>query len=134
MKRPTYRECLEAGMTQAETARARGITAAAVCHWERRNGVSFARAWDDPEFVEAHRERCSKSMKARHADPKFAKAHRERSRKRMKAMTADPNIDMRQKHLRALTKDERADYDAHKRAGASKAEALTAIGRGDLVK
>lgn len=62
-------------------------------------------------------------MKALNADPEFAKAHSER----MKARHADQTKDMRQKHLRGLTPEQRANYDAFRKSGFSKAEALAMI-------
>jgi len=40
---PTYHECLNAGMSQAETARARGVSTTAVHQWQERHGVEFRR-------------------------------------------------------------------------------------------
>jgi len=43
MSIPTYHECLNAGMSQAETARARGVSTTAVHKWQNRHGVEFRR-------------------------------------------------------------------------------------------
>ena len=92
----------------------------------------------DPEFAAAHAER----MRKRHADPEFAAAHAERMRKlhadpefaaahaeRMRKRNADPDHNP----LVMLTTQERADYDALKRYGYSRADAFRAIGRADLI-
>ena len=75
----------------------------------------------DPEFAAAHAER----MRKLNADPEFAAANAERMRKR----NADPEYNP----LVTLTARERADYDALKRYGYSRADAFRAIGRGDLI-
>ena len=75
----------------------------------------------DPEFAAANAER----MRKRNADPEFAAAHAERMRKR----NADPDHNP----LVMLTTQERADYDALKRYGYSRADAFRAIGRADLI-
>ena len=75
----------------------------------------------DPEFAAANAER----MRKRHADPEFAAANAERMRKRH----ADPDHNP----LVMLTTQERADYDALKRYGYSRADAFRAIGRADLI-
>ena len=64
-------------------------------------------------------------MRKLHADPEFAAAHAERMRKR----NADPDHNP----LVMLTTQERADYDALKRYGYSRADAFRAIGRADLI-
>lgn len=38
---PSYWDCLHAGMTQAETAKARGVCVSSVTGWASRNGVRF---------------------------------------------------------------------------------------------
>jgi uncharacterized protein YjcR len=43
MSTPTYHQCLNAGMSQAETARARGVSSTAVHKWQNRHGVEFQR-------------------------------------------------------------------------------------------
>ena len=75
----------------------------------------------DPEFAAAHAER----MRKLNADPEFAAANAERMRKR----NADPDHNP----LVMLTTQERADYDALKRYGYSRADAFRAIGRADLI-
>ena len=90
----------------------------------------------------AHAERAAERMRQRHADPEFAKAHAERMRalnadpefakanaERMRALNADPEFNP----LVLLTPAERADYDVLKRAGYSRADALRAIGRLDIL-
>ena len=79
----------------------------------------------DPEFAAAHAERAAERMRKLHADPEFAAAHAERMRKR----NADPDHNP----LVMLTTQERADYDALKRYGYSRADAFRAIGRADLI-
>ena len=79
----------------------------------------------DPEFAAANAERAAERMRKRHADPEFAAANAERMRKRH----ADPEYNP----LVTLTARERADYDALKRYGYSRADAFRAIGRGDLI-
>ena len=96
----------------------------------------------DPEFAAAHRER----IRALNADPEFAAARDARSSETMRALNADPEFaaarDARMRAIHAdpshnplvlLTPDQRADYDALKRAGHSRGDALRAIGRDDLV-
>jgi hypothetical protein len=66
-------------------------------------------------------------MKALNADPEF----RARKSARMKELNADPA----RNPLAALTPQERADYNLVKRKmGYTRDEALTAIGRADLVQ
>ena len=110
----------------------------------------------DPEFAAAHAER----MRKLHADPEFAAAHAERMRKRnadpefaaanaerMRKLHADPefaaanaermrklNADPDHNPLAMLSAQERADYDALKRNGYSRADAFRAIGRADLIR
>lgn len=103
-RRPSYQECLDAGMSYTETPRARGVTVGAVSCWARKHGVQFRNATKDPEFKKANSER----MKRLNADPEF-----------------NP--------LAALTREKRADYDTLKRAGYTRPEALRAIGRADLL-
>lgn len=119
-QRPSYQECLGAGMTTTEAALARCVTVSAVSGWARRNGKKFRRDYT------AHAERARKRMRALHKDPEFAAANSER----MRALHKDPEFN----HLTALSEDERADYDALKKAGYSRDEAFTAIGRVDLCK
>lgn len=109
MTRPSYQQCLEAGMSQRECAEARGVTVASVSIWAKRNGATFRDVAGSPEFAEARDEQ-------------------------MRKMRADPAIDRRPKYLRALTDAERADYDEIKKVGCTKNEALRAIGRDDLIK
>ena len=113
----------------------------------------------DPEFAAANAERSAERMRKRHADPEFAAANAERMRKRhadpefaaahaerMRKLNADPefaaanaermrkrNADPEYNPLVTLTARERADYDALKRYGYSRADAFRAIGRGDLI-
>ncbi len=80
----------------------------------------------DPEFAAAHAERAAERMRKRNADPEFAAAHAERMRK----LHADPEYNP----LAMLSAQERADYDALKRNGYSRADAFRAIGRADLIR
>ena len=38
---PSYWDCLNSGMTQAKTAKARGVAVSAVCVWAKKHGVRF---------------------------------------------------------------------------------------------
>ena len=38
---PSYWDCLNSGMTQAETAKVRGVAVSAVCVWAKKHGVRF---------------------------------------------------------------------------------------------
>ena len=53
----SYWDCLNSGMTQAETAKARGVSVTAASNWERRSGKRFKReklrAHDIPEAKQA---------------------------------------------------------------------------------
>ncbi|APX88671.1 hypothetical protein BV394_02095 [Brevirhabdus pacifica] len=126
-------------MSAAEAAEARGVSIWAAREATKRHGVKFRDARKDPEFAAANAER----MKRRYADPEFAAANAERLRK----MSHDPQIAaarakaMRRLHrdpafnpLAALTAEERADYDLMKRNKLTRNEALTAIGRKDLIR
>lgn len=44
---PTWEECAAAGMTQADAARARGMSRAAACNAAKRLGLTFADGWRD---------------------------------------------------------------------------------------
>ena len=100
----------------------------------------------DPEFAKAHAERAAERMRKLNADPEFAKANAERAAERMRKRNADPefaaahaermrkrNADPDHNPLVMLTTQERADYDALKRYGYSRADAFRAIGRADLI-
>jgi len=105
-------------MSASETAAAMGVKVGAVYGAARRFGLVFR---------DTRRER----MKALNADPEFAERNRERNRERMKALNADPEFNS----LAALSPVERADYDVLvKKGGLSRGAALTAVGRGDLVR
>ena len=69
----------------------------------------------------AHAER----MRRLNQDPEFAAANADR----MRRLHQDPEFNP----LVALSEQERADYDVLKRAGYTRAEALPAIGREDLI-
>lgn len=94
--------------------------------------------WQDPDFRERTSEaarakwrnselaaRQSERIRRLHADPEFAAKNAER----MRRLHADPAFNP----LVALTESERADYDVLKKAGYTRAEALRAIGRADLI-
>lgn len=110
---PTWHDCLAAGMTGGQAAKARGVSRQAASLWAKRNSVEFAaadrsearkKAWADPEV----RARMSEAAKKALADP-----------------THNP--------LAALTPSERQDYDALRyKGGLSRNEALRAIHRTDL--
>lgn len=73
----------------------------------------------------------SHMMKRRHRDPVFVARLREAARDGNRRRHADP----KRNPLAALNRDERADYDLIRvRGGCSRAEALAAIGRADLVQ
>lgn len=62
---------------------------------------------------------------------RFGLVFRDTRRERMKALHADPEFNS----LAALLSVERADYDVLvKKGGLSRGAALTAVGRGDLVR
>ena len=89
------------------------------------NAERMRRRHQDPEFAAAHAER----MRRLNRDPEFAAANAERSAERMRRLNRDPEFNP----LVALSEQERADYDVLKRAGYTRAEALAAIGREDLI-
>ena len=63
MTRPSYRECLDAGMSTTATAKARGVVVQGVSAWAKRNGVKFQRDYS------ANAERGAEHMRKMHADP-----------------------------------------------------------------
>jgi len=134
-KPTTIHGCHAAGLNIVQSAEALGITYSAARKRARRAGLRFRKDYSanaehmrrlnaDPEFAKARDARSAEQMRRLHADPEFAKAHAERMRRRQ----ADPKFNP----LAALSEAERADYDALKKAGYTRAEALDAIGRGDL--
>jgi hypothetical protein len=48
---PTWQECAAAGMTQADAARARGMTRAAACNAAKRLVLTFADGWRDERAI-----------------------------------------------------------------------------------
>lgn len=126
-------------MSAAEAAEARGVSIWAAREATRKRGVKFRDPRRDPEFAAAISER----MKRRYADPAFAKANAEQ----LRGFHRDPEIvavriaGLRRKWadpafnpLAALSSEERADYDLMKRNKFTRNEALTAIGRKDLIR
>lgn len=140
---PSWEECADAGMSAAEAAEARGTSVWAARDATKRHGVKFRDARKDPEFAAANAERMSERMKRRYADPAFAAVNAEQLRglhrdpkriaahaKAMRRKWADPAYNP----LAALSPEERADYDLMKRNKFTRNEALTAIGRKDLIR
>lgn len=134
-----YARLAAQGMTATEIAAATGVHLNSVRYWAKRHGVDLP----DARKLPAHAERMRVQMRKLHADPAYAAAHAER----MRVRRADPNFvaahasGLRAFHtesafnpLAALTAAERADYDTLKRAHYSRNEALTAIGRTDLIR
>ena len=109
----TIHECAAANMSAAEAASAMGVSLGAAYQRAHRAGVAL-------------RDTRAERMRKLHADPEFAAAHAERMRKRH----ADPDHNP----LVMLSAHERADYDALKRNGYSRADAFRAIGRADLIR
>lgn len=72
------------------------------------------------EATEKHDRRVCR-LKALHADPEF--------KAKMEALHADPEFNP----LAALPASDRADYDVLKKAGYTRAEALRAVCRADLI-
>jgi len=101
----------EVDMGGAELARIVGVSPATVYrHAKRHGGLPNKRA---------------ERMRRLHADPAFAAAHAERSAERMRRLHADGRI---HSHIASMTPEQRADYDALRRNGYRKAEALAALG------
>jgi len=103
--KPTWEDCATAGMSKSEAARARGVCVQAAQDYARRTGLRFV----DGRSTQVYKDRRSAIQKARKADPAL-----------------NPLV--------LLTPEERADYDLMKRKGFTRAEALTSIGRTDLVQ
>lgn len=117
MSNPTnWRDCAEAGMSLSEAARHLGKRPSSGGRYAKRHGFSFAK-----KSADLTRER----LRRLHADPEFAERHRERIRR----LHADPA----RNPLVLLSAAERADYNVCKRSGMTRAEALRAIGREDLL-
>ena len=95
----------------AELARMLGLTREAVASAQKRHGIKL-------------RDKRADRMRRLHADPEFAAANAERMRRRNAEGLMIP------RYLRAMTPDQRADYDTLKRSGYTKAEALAALGLG----
>lgn len=65
MTRPTYQECLDAGMTTKQCAVARGVTLFAVYSWERKSGQKFPRHVHSAEYRQVCRERLVRTKATR---------------------------------------------------------------------
>ena len=68
MTHPSYRACLDRGLTATQTAAARGVDVSNVYKWAKRNGVVFRRDYA------GHASR----LRALHRDPVWARALVER--------------------------------------------------------
>lgn len=120
--RMTWEECCAAGMSQAEAARARGMSKSAAGEYAKRHGLVFA----DGIYSPSRRQAASERMRARMADP----VQRERAGQAVRERHADPA----RNPLLRLTPAERADYDLFKLKGCTREEAFRLIGRVDLVE
>lgn len=122
-------------MSATEAAEVRGVSVWVAYRAAKRHGLKFRdarkdpanaermrRRWSDPAFVEANAEH----LRGIRSDPKRIAAHAKAMRRRW----ADPAFNP----LAALTAEERADYDLMKRNKFTRNEALTAIGRKDLIR
>lgn len=123
-----YRRCAAAGMSKSETAEHCGVTRRSVGKAAERHGIQFVLWRDKPEVRQAMADR----IRARNADPEFAAKRNAATTRRLKASHAAGKLIP--KHLRALTPEERAEYDAARKLGCLKDEALRSIGRPDLVE
>lgn len=134
-----YARLAAQGMTGTEIAAATGVHLNSVRYWAKRHGVDLP----DARKLPAHAERMRVQMRKLYADPDYAAAHAERMRRKhadpqfaaaftsgIRTRSADPAINP----LAALTPEQRADYDTLKRAHYTRNEALTAIGRSDLIR
>ena len=99
-----YARLAAQGVTQAEIAKACGVSRPAVSQWAKRHGVKLP----DHRLSPAHAAHMSRNARARHADPAF-----------------NP--------LAALTPEERARYDKLKRRY-TRSMALLIIGRTDVLR
>lgn len=125
--RPSYRACFEAGMTQAETATARGVCKTSVYGWAKRNSVTFA-----PGRNDAYRAAFTKRMRDLQNDP----AYRAAQLKRAHAHAQDPKViaayararATRYPYLTGMSADQRADYDVFRRKGYGVKGALAMLG------
>lgn len=100
-----YARLAAQGMTATEIAAACGVCRSAVVQWAQREAVDLP----DGRKSAAHSGNLSRKARERYADP-----------------AVNP--------LAALTTAERAEYDVLKRKKCTRNEALTAIGRADLIR
>jgi len=130
----TIWECRAAGMTIKQAAAAMGVSYDCARQRAKARGLHLrkdygaeafrVRMLTDPDFAARRSALTAAQARQQHADSKFAAANADRMIKRH----ADGSIDMRRKHLRNLTEDQRADYQFLRSKRLSMAEALAAVG------
>lgn len=119
----TWEDCIKAGMTVGEAARARGRTKAAASKYAKAHGLLFSNSIPStPPKVAAIRAARAEAMRARWACPET----------RAVMLSAQEKGWTGRRCRILLTDEERCSYNKILREGGDRDGALRAIGRSDL--